>query len=90
MNRRSFFKKIATIIVAPTIFIPKIIVPKWKPIQLSTVGSFDSFIFPVICNKVPSICVNEFINIQPMSSPSGTIFYMDFVTTSKFDESLII
>lgn len=89
MNRRSFLKTI--LVIAPTIFIPKIIIPKWKNVQLlSTVGSFDLFTMPIVRRVFPEILAKELVSVQPMSGPTGKLFYLDFVTTSKFNDTLMI
>lgn len=89
MNRRSFLKTI--LVIAPTIFVPNIIVPKWKNIQLSpTVGPVDSFTMPLVRKAFPEILIKEFVSVQPMFEPNGQVFYLDFVTTSKFDDTLLI
>jgi hypothetical protein len=83
MNRRNFLKKIS--ILAPTIFIPKIVVTVWKNIKLSpsTLKSFDKIIFTVIRDFSDMSLIQELVTIQPMSSPSGKIFYLDFINTKK-------
>ena len=39
---------------------------------------FDTFTFPVIQKVMPPILMSDIVSVQPMSLPSGTVFYMDF------------
>lgn len=85
MNRRSFFKILASGLVvatSPQIFIPKIIKPVWKPLPTVLMprpglGPFDRWIFPVIANMSETDVIDQLITIQPMSVPSGELLYMD-------------
>lgn len=81
MNRRTFLKTIF-----PTIFVPKLIVPVWKVIKPVPTHGFDKIIFPGVRRVFPTLLINELVSVQSMSMPSAQIFYMDFVTTSKYDD----
>lgn len=81
MKRRTFLKTIF-----PTIFVPKLIVPVWKSLQPVPTYGFDKFIFPQVRRVYPTLLINELVSVQPVNMPSGTVFYMDFVTTSKSDD----
>jgi|PlaIllAssembly_1097288.scaffolds.fasta_scaffold632749_2 hypothetical protein len=83
MNRRGFFKILASglvIATGPTIFIPKIIKPVWKPLVVprASIGNFDRWIFPIIANMSETDVIDQLVKVQPMSLPTGATFYMDF------------
>ena len=44
---------------------------------------FDKFAFPVIRQVFPDLCLKDLVSVQPMSLPSGTVFYMDFKYGNK-------
>ncbi len=39
---------------------------------------FTKMIFPILRRIVPSLIANELVSVQPMSLPSGLLFYMDY------------
>lgn len=52
--------------------------------RTANVGSFTKFIFPVLRRVFPNLIANEIVSVQPMTAPSGAIFYLDYVYgTSK-------
>jgi hypothetical protein len=81
MRRRTFLKTIF-----PTIFVPKLIVPVWKVIKPVPTHGFGTIILPQVNRVFPTITAHELVSVQPMNMPSATVFYMDFVTTSKSDD----
>lgn len=84
MKRRTFLKTIF-----PTIFAPKLIVPVWKVIKPVPIHGFGIIRIPQVNRVFPTITAHELVSVQPMSMPSGTVFYMDFVTTSKSDNTCL-
>jgi hypothetical protein len=100
MNRRSFFKILASglvIATGPQIFIPKIIKPVWKPLPIlpphGSLGSFDRWIFPIIANMSETDVIDQLVQVQPMNQPTGAALYMDIVygppRRRRFWESLL-
>lgn len=43
------------------------------------VGSFTKFIFPVLRRVFPNLIANEIVSVQPMTSPVGAVFFLDYV-----------
>lgn len=75
MNRRGFFRGLATVLSLPLVWrLPKLPPP---PVPLAQVGSFDKWVFPVIRNMPSTDCLTELISVQPMTGPSSEIVYMD-------------
>ena len=35
-------------------------------------------VFPLVRAAFPALCAHDLISVQPMSQPSGTVFYMDY------------
>lgn len=95
MNRRKFVKTIfkgtagAVIVppVAASIDVDKLgkflsrFIPKPKP----KIGTFDTWIFPVIKNVTPTTLMTDLVSVQPMSLPASQIFYMDVVKRNWWD-----
>lgn len=71
MKRRTFLKT-----VFPTIFAPKLIFPVWKTIK--PVHDEWNLYLPQVRRVFPQILASELVSVQPMSMPSGQIFYLDF------------
>jgi len=44
------------------------------------VGNFDKFAYPIISMVAENLVAQELVSVQPLSGPSGLVFYMDFVT----------
>lgn len=40
--------------------------------------NFSSFIFPIVRRVFPNLISNDIISVQPMSIPTGSIFYLDY------------
>jgi hypothetical protein len=54
-------------------------------------GSVSKFIFPVIKSVYPSDLISDIVNVQPMTQPSGNVFYIDILlgyVAIIFDEEL--
>jgi len=43
------------------------------------VQGFTTFAFPLIRRIFPNLIANELVSVQPMSMPTGMIFYLDFL-----------
>lgn len=46
--------------------------------NLSLTNKFSNIAFPVVRRVFSGMIANEFVSIQPMTAPSGLIFYMDY------------
>ncbi len=44
------------------------------------VGNFDKFAYPIISMVSENLVSQDLVAVQPLSGPSGLVFYMDFVT----------
>jgi hypothetical protein len=44
------------------------------------VGNFDKFAYPIISMVSENLVAQDLVAVQPLSGPSGLVFYMDFVT----------
>ena len=42
------------------------------------VGSFTTFIFPVLRRVFPNLIANEIVSVQPMTAPIGAVFFFDY------------
>jgi hypothetical protein len=49
----------------------------------SNVGSFTKFIFPILRRVFPNLIANEIVSVQPMTAPTGAVFYLDYVYGSS-------
>jgi hypothetical protein len=55
-----------------------------EDVRTANVGSFTKFIFPILRRVFPNLIANEIVSVQPMTAPTGSIFYMDYIYgTSK-------
>ncbi|MEW6613934.1 MAG: phage major capsid protein [Thermodesulfobacteriota bacterium] len=46
--------------------------------QTSNVGTFTTFAFPLVRRIYPKLIATELVSVQPMTQPTGKIFYLDF------------
>lgn len=46
--------------------------------QMSNVGAFTTFAFPLVRRIFPKLIAQELCSVQPMTQPTGKIFYLDF------------
>lgn len=46
--------------------------------RLTSVGSFDRYVYPLVRRTYPTLIVNDIVSVQPMSGPQGLIFYLKF------------
>ncbi len=81
MNRRGFFRGLATVLSLPLVWrlpkaLPKLPPPP-PPVPLAQVGSFDKWVFPIIRNMPSTDVLTELVSVQPMTGPSAEIVYMD-------------
>jgi len=44
------------------------------------VGNFDKFAYPIISMVSENLVAQDLVAVQPLSGPSGLVFFMDFVT----------
>lgn len=47
--------------------------------KTANIGSFTKFIYPVLRRVFPNLIANEIVSVQPMSSPVGAVFFLDYV-----------
>lgn len=47
--------------------------------------AFDRWVFPAIRSIQAAPLLSEIMSVQPMSEPSGEMFYLDFVYDSKWE-----
>jgi len=55
--------------------------------RMASIGGYEKFVFPTIASVYGNLVLDELISLQPMSAPSGQIFYLDIlsgVTKGKF------
>lgn len=73
VKRRSFFKGFLACVIAPLIPLPvKKRMPEW---------------FPLLQRVSPELIMNEIVSVQPMSGPTGQIFYMDLIYKGEIVKS---
>lgn len=84
MRRRTFLTALLTPLL-PIEKLAPVIVPKTPTIApLPT-----AFMFPMIKRVMPELLTSEIIGVQPMSGPSGIVFYTNIVKTKPtFIQSL--
>jgi len=46
--------------------------------RITSVGSFDKYVYPLIRRTYPSLIVNDLVSVQPLTGPTGLIFYLKF------------
>ena len=90
MKRRAFLSRL----VCGTIlgrFLPKVIVaaPTAAVAQTTTANTqaFGAWIFPVIRNMAPDTMIGDLMSVQPMTTPSVSVMYLDYETKSKPDQN---
>ena len=47
------------------------------------VGAYEKFVFPTIVAVYANLLVDKWVSVQPLTAPSGLIFYMDIVAGSQ-------
>jgi hypothetical protein len=72
MNKRKFIYLLLLIPFGIFKLIDRILFPKPK-------FNFEKITFPAIGRCFPVLCAKDLVSVQPMSGPSGKVFYMDFV-----------
>ena len=54
--------------------------------QARNVGTFTTFAYPLIRRVFPNLIANDLVSVQPMTQPTGLIFFLDFLYgTTKGD-----
>lgn len=60
---------------------------RWEMFETSqtrNVGTFTTYGYPLIRRVFPNLIANELVSVQPMTQPTGLIFFLDFLYgTSK-------
>jgi hypothetical protein len=52
--------------------------PLWEDVVTTTnVGAFTTFSYPLVRRVFPRLIANDLVSVQPMSQPTGKIFYFD-------------
>lgn len=54
-----------------------------ETIRTQHVGNFDRFAFPLVKAVYPTLCSQDLVSVQPMSGPTGLVFYYDVVYGSN-------
>jgi hypothetical protein len=49
----------------------------------ANVGTFTKFIFPILRRVFPNLIANEIVSVQPMTAPTGAVFFLDYVYASS-------
>jgi hypothetical protein len=75
MNRRDLFKGALGSLIA-TVAAP-VVLNLPKPIQ----KKLPSFLIPMIRRVSPELIAKELVSVQPMSGPTGQVFYLNLVQT---------
>jgi hypothetical protein len=70
-NRRSFFKSLIGLIVAPK-------VAEALPVAKPPV-EFNKAMIPLIRRTFPELITHNLVGVQPMSGPIGLTFYMNYI-----------
>lgn len=70
-NRRSFFKSLIGLIVAPK-------VAEALPVAKPPV-SFNKTMIPMIRRTFPELIAKDIVGVQPMSGPIGLAFHMKYI-----------
>lgn len=70
-NRRSFFKSLIGLIVAPKVAEA---LPVAKP-----PAEFNKMMIPLIRKTFPELIANNLVSVQPMSGPIGLTFYRNYI-----------
>jgi hypothetical protein len=78
-SRREFIKKVALILLLASPIGRWI----WQRYQASRVPRFDSFALPLIRRVFPQLTAEQLVSVQPMTSPTALIFYMDYSYNDK-------
>ena len=53
--------------------------------QVSDIGGFTNIAFPIVRRVFGGLVANELVSIQPMSLPSGLLFYLDYTYGNDTD-----
>lgn len=70
-NRRSFFKSLISLIIAPK-------VAEALPVAKPPIN-FNKVLLPMIRRTFPEIIAHDLVDAQPMSGPVGLAFHMNYV-----------
>lgn len=72
-NRRSFFKSLISLIVAPKVAEALPVAKPKAPV------SFNKVLIPMIRRTFPEIIAKDIVGVQPMSGPIGLAFHMKYI-----------
>ena len=72
-NRRSFFKSLIGLIVAPKVAEALPVVKPKPPV------SFNKVLIPIIRRTFPELIAKDIVEVQPMSGPIGLAFHMKYI-----------
>ncbi len=50
---------------------------------VGSLGMFQKFAFPIVRRVFAGLIANELVSVQPMSLPSGLIFFLDFTVSDN-------
>jgi hypothetical protein len=54
-----------------------------EDVRISSIGSYEKFVFPVIRAVFPNLIAKDLVSVQPMSGPTSLVFYLDAVYGSN-------
>ena len=60
---------------------------EYNSMQSGEVSGFAAVAFPIVRRVFGGLIANELVSVQPMSLPSGLIFFLDFKHADDLDEA---
>lgn len=54
-----------------------------EDVRISSIGSYEKFVFPVIRAVFPNLIAKDLVSVQPMNGPTSLVFYLDAVYGSN-------
>ena len=76
-NRRSFFKSLIGLFVAPKVAEALPVAKPKAPV------SFNKVLIPMIRRTFPELITKDIVGVQPMSGPIGLAFHMKYINDKK-------
>jgi hypothetical protein len=50
-----------------------------EDVRISSIGSFEKFVFPIVRAVFPNLIAKDIVSVQPMTGPTSLVFYLDAV-----------
>jgi hypothetical protein len=54
-----------------------------EDVKISSIGSFEKFVFPIVRAVFPNLIAKDIVSVQPMTGPTSLVFYLDAVYGSS-------